>query len=65
MRRKNTTMVRNYPETKAIKQKLARELTFIEGKDIKLPELDRRVFNIPNLPNILREDAKLKRKLKF
>lgn len=49
------------PETNEKIKKLARELSNVENKDIKAPELLRRTFNVPNLSDVLKQDAFNKR----
>lgn len=59
--KRNTKHIRIYPEDKDKLQSLKREICLVENRDIKVPEIMRRTFNIPNLKMVLIEDAKKKR----
>lgn len=61
---KRTTLIRAREEDVLKIKNLAREISFVQRSDIKTPELIRRTFNIPNLKDVLMEDAKLKKELK-
>lgn len=65
MRKRRTTQMRVDLDTKAKIDKLRFDLTSIQGKEIKTPELFRRTFNIPNIENVLKNDADKKRRFKL
>ena len=59
--RNNKTLARVDKETNEKVKQIARELSTIQQKNIAVPEVFRRAFNIPNMRDILREDAEIKR----
>lgn len=61
--RKELTLIRCYPSERDRILKAAREISVLEERDIRTPELIRRITNIPNIKEILLDDARLKRKL--
>lgn len=63
-RHKPTTHWRVFPETKIKAIEISREIAKIGGEKPTLPELTRRIFNIPNLKDVLVNDAKVKEKMK-
>lgn len=62
--RKRLTNIRANTDTRDRLKELSRELSFIERRDVRTPEVLRRTLNIPNLPHILKNDAELKRRWK-
>lgn len=65
MRKKPTTQIRVYPDIKDKLMDLSLELTGIQKERVSIPESLRRIANIPNLKNILIDDAKMKARLKY
>jgi hypothetical protein len=63
-RRKEITHIRAYPNEKMKLNELCLKASFVEGKPVRVPELLRRTLNIPNISNILIQDAELKKRLK-
>lgn len=59
-RNKPTTHARMYIEEKKKLKQLARKVSMAEDNDIKIPEVTRRMLNIPILESYLLEDAKAK-----
>ena len=55
--KKRSTMVRMYPETKLKLNDLRKELQAIQREDIKMPEILRRISNVPKLKDTLLQDA--------
>lgn len=62
IRKKNTSHIRAWREEKDKIKRLSFELSSIEKKDIRSPEVIRRMMNIPNLHAILKSDAEFKRR---
>ena len=60
---KGRTHIRITNEDKAKIDSISLELSAIENRRISVPELNRRVWNIPNLKDILRIDAERKRRM--
>lgn len=59
--KKNTLTTRIYKEEKEKLTQIKREMSLIENKDIKNPEVLRRILNIPSLPVILKTDSMFKK----
>lgn len=60
---RNTRTIRAHPDDSAKLLELSRELSNIQQQDIKTAEVIRRALNVPNLKEILKADAELKRRL--
>jgi hypothetical protein len=58
--RRNLTNIRAYNETKIKLNKLALDLSSIQNKRVSVPEALRRISNIPNIKNVLSQDAFVK-----
>lgn len=63
-KKKRLVPSKTYLDVNEKKKQIARELAVIERNKVSLPELDKRVWNIPNIDRILREDADLKWRIK-
>jgi hypothetical protein len=63
-RKKNTTHLRAYTETKMRIGKATKEISEIEGKKVTTPELLKRMSNVPDIKNILIRDAQIKKKMR-
>lgn len=57
---KETTQVRIQKELKEQLDAVRKEMIKREGKDVSYPELFRRTFRIPQLKDVLIEDAEFK-----
>lgn len=57
MSSKRFAPLRIYKEDKQKLEKLVLKISFMQGKKISFPETFRRIFNIPNLPDVLEKDA--------
>jgi len=64
MRRNNTTQIRIYTDTKDKILSTSRLLSEIHKQQIYSAEVLRRIANIPNIKDILLDDAKIKMELK-
>ena len=65
MTKKNLLNIRIYPKEKNILDNIKLDISYIEkNPKIRTPEVLRRIFNIPNLNEVLKRDAELKRRLK-
>lgn len=64
MKKINTTQARVTPETNEKAKQLARELSVIQNDKVSVPEIFRRVMNIPNIENVLKVDAINKRRIR-
>lgn len=62
MKERNSRGQRIDPKVLEKKWELKGELESIEKRRISLGEVDRRVFNIPNLRDVLKKDAEYKRR---
>jgi len=62
--RKRITNVRAYKEEQEKLKQLSYELSARERNSVRTPEILRRALNIPNLKNVLLEDAEFKRRFK-
>lgn len=56
----NTIQMRVLPDVARKLDEWRRNLSVIENSDITRPEITRRIINIPSLPEILKEDARIK-----
>jgi hypothetical protein len=63
-KKKNTTHLRAYPETKSRIKKATEDISKVEGKKVTTPELLKRMSNVPNIKNILIRDAQIKKKMR-
>jgi Flp pilus assembly protein TadB len=61
MMAKKLTHIRVYDKEKIKFDELARELSFIQKANIRIPEIVRRITNVPNIKSILIKDAEAKR----
>lgn len=59
---KKTTFVRIENEVKEKAKDLSRELSVIQKQDVSMVEVFKRTFNIPNLKEVLHQDAINKRR---
>ena len=64
MRRNNTTQIRIYTDTKDKILSTSRLLSEIHKQQFYSAEVLRRIANIPNIKDILLDDAKIKMELK-
>lgn len=64
MNSKRHPHIRVSPEVKQKYDDLSIELSAIQRKRVSVPEVNRRLLNIPNIANILKKDAEMKRRLK-
>lgn len=55
--------VRAYAEERERLNRLAREISAIQNKPVRTPEVIRRMMNVPTLPEILKKDAENKRRM--
>lgn len=62
-KKSNSNHIRIRYEDKEKFLTLKREISEIQNMKISETELMRRTLNIPNLPKVLKEDAKMKRKM--
>lgn len=53
--------IKTYKEDRERLKSLLREINFIENSNNGIPELIRRALNVPQLPDILKKDAEIKR----
>ena len=63
--KKNSDMIRIWKDTKVKLQEIKMDIIMAEKKEIRMPELVKRITNIPNLKNVLIEDAIKKRQKKY
>lgn len=61
MVKRNSTTIRVSVDVRDKINSLTRELTSIENRDFGAGETLRRTINIPKLPDILKEDARMKK----
>ena len=57
--RKPLVSVKTYKDVYDKKKQLSFELSLIEKKKVSIPEVDRRILNIKDLPTILKTDSLL------
>ena len=57
--RKPLVSVKTYRDVYDKKKQLSFELSLIEKKKVSIPEVDRRILNIKDLPTILKTDSLL------
>lgn len=63
--RKSLMSIKTYKECYDKKKDLSFKLSAIEGRRVSIPEVDRRILNIPNISLVLSNDAEIKRRLKL
>ncbi len=63
MTKKNLTNIRARIDTKDKVNEMSRKLSMLEGRDVPVPEVLKRTFNIKGLPKVLEEDARAKKKM--
>lgn len=61
---KRLTVSKVYQDVYEREKQLARELAVIQKSKVSIPELRRRIINLPDLKAYLFQDAELKRRLK-
>lgn len=62
-RKANSTLIRINQDDKRKLEQIRRDLQATQGKDIRTPEMMRRIANIPRLKDVLLDDAKFKRRI--
>lgn len=60
---RRTVLIRSYPDVKEKIKDISRELSTIQKSDVKSAEVLRRAMAIPDITDILKRDAELKRRL--
>lgn len=53
---------KTYKEVYDKKKQLSYELSVLESNKVSIPELERRILNIPNLQNVLKTDSILNKR---
>lgn len=61
IKKPNSTNIRAYPDIRDKLNDWSLKLSAIEGKTVKVPEVVKRITNIPLVPIALEEDARIKR----
>lgn len=61
---KKFTSLRMYRDDKFKLDEIINEISYTQKKQVKTPETLRRIFNIPNLKEVLKRDAEFKRRIK-
>lgn len=60
--KRNSTHIRSFPDVKIKLDNLARKVSLIEERNVKIPEVVRRLTNIPDIDVTLLKDAEIKRR---